>query len=44
MMIYVRDGALLKPAVDDLLGMMVTVGDGKFRSSAGAVTAAGRAA
>jgi hypothetical protein len=27
--IYVRDGALLKSAKDDLLGMMVTVGDGK---------------
>ena len=28
--IYVRDGALLKPAVDDLLGTMVTVSDGKI--------------
>ena len=27
--IYVRDGALLKPAVDDLLGTMVTVSDGR---------------
>lgn len=27
-MVYVRDGALLKPVVDDLLGMKVTVSDG----------------
>ena len=29
MMMYVRDVALLKPPVDDLLGLMVTVRDGK---------------
>ena len=28
--IYVRDGALLKPVVNDLLGTMVTVGNGKI--------------